>query len=47
MGVGSVPDIEGKDSSKEDDEVAEELNSDAQPPVRHVADENFIAKKNS
>ena len=42
MEGGSVPDIEGKDSSKEDDEVSEELNSDAQPPVGHVADENFI-----
>ena len=35
-----LPEIEGKDCSKEDDEVAEELDSDAQPPVGHVADEN-------
>ena len=35
-----VPEIEGKDCGKEDDEVAEELNSDAQPPVGHVADQN-------
>ena len=38
----SVPEIEGKDCSKEDDEVAEELDSDAQPPVGHVADQNVI-----
>ena len=38
----SVPEIEGKDCRKEDDEVAEELDSDAEPPVGHVADQHFI-----
>ena len=37
-----MPEIEGKDCSKEDDEVAEELDSDAQPPIGHVADQNLI-----
>ena len=37
-----MPEIEGKDCSKEDDEVAEELDSDAQPPVGHIADQNLI-----
>ena len=35
-----MPEIEGKDCGKEDDEVAEKLNSDAQPPVGHVAEQN-------
>ena len=37
-----MPEIEGKDCSKEDDEVAEELDSDAQPPIGHVADQHLI-----
>ena len=40
-----MPEIEGKDCSKEDDEVAEELDSDAQPPIGHVADQNLIRRE--
>ena len=34
-----MPEIEGKDRGEEDDEVSEELDSDAQPAVGHVAEE--------
>ena len=30
--------VEGEDGGEEDDDVAEDLDPDAEPPVRHVAD---------
>ena len=39
-----LPEIEGKDRGEEDDEVSEELDSDAQPAVGHVAEEIVMLK---